>query len=268
MFGAKFRSSSTAARKPVIPEGVTAFAVGDIHGRADLLTALLDEVLGAADSEAERPPILVCLGDYVDRGPSSQGVLEALIELSHSDRLETHFLRGNHDQTLLDFLAEAKVGADWCDFGGRETMASYGVSIPPTRGAAEAWENLRQEFASAIPEEHVEFLRGLELTYELGDYFFAHAGARPGIPLSAQSEQDLLWIRHPFLDDRRPFEKIVVHGHTPAEEAYADNRRIGLDTGAYATGVLSAVRLEGGERRLLQTRRLPDGTIKVELQDI
>ncbi len=147
-------------------------------------------------------------------------------------------------------------------------MASYGVAIPPKLGASEAWESLRQEFASAIPQEHVEFLKGLELTYELGDYFFAHAGARPGVPLSAQTEKDLLWIRQPFLDDRRSFEKIVVHGHTPAEAAYADHRRIGLDTGAYATGVLSAVRLEGEDRRLLQTRRLPGGGIKVETQDL
>jgi serine/threonine protein phosphatase 1 len=156
---------------------------------------------------------------------------------------------------------------DWCDFGGRETMTSYGVAIPSIREQAE-WDGLRQEFTAAIPDEHVEFLKGLELTYELGDYFFVHAGARPGVPLSDQAEQDLLWIRQPFLDDRRAFEKVVVHGHTPADEAYADHRRIGLDTGAYATGVLSAVRLEGEGRRLVQTRRLPDGVIKIESQDI
>jgi serine/threonine protein phosphatase 1 len=267
MFGAKFLKNSAPERRATIPDGLTAFAIGDIHGRADLFSALIEEILVDAACCAERPPILVCLGDYVDRGPSSQVVLGALIELSHSDTLETHFLRGNHDQTLLDFLDEPNVGADWCDFGGRETMASYGVTIPPKRGP-EIWQTLQQEFASAIPADHVAFLKGLELTYELGDYFFAHAGARPGVPLASQTERDLLWIRQPFLDDRRSFEKVVVHGHTPADEAYSDHRRIGLDTGAYATGVLTAVRLEGEARRLLQTRRLPDGEIKVETQHI
>ena len=269
MIGAKAISHLFQAReavRPSIPKGEMVYAIGDIHGRADLLGRLLETVL--EDMGGAPRPKLVCLGDYIDRGPDSRRVLDVLVELGRQSRIETRYLRGNHDQTLLDFLSDPSAGPDWCEFGGRETMASYGVTPPGGRVALKVWDETRSALAATLPPEHLEFLRNLELTFELGDYFFAHAGARPGVPLAQQTEQDLMWIRRPFLQDRRPFEKIVVHGHTPAEEAYADHRRIGLDTGAYATGVLSALRLEGDRRQLVQACGSLRGGIHIERQDI
>jgi serine/threonine protein phosphatase 1 len=259
-----FKSSATAP--PSVPDQTTAYAIGDVHGRVDLLLPLLEEVLARRLSSP--PAVLVCLGDYVDRGPGSRSVLDALLDLKGKPGVKAHFLRGNHDQTLLDFLQDSAVGPDWCEFGGRETLASYGVTPPAGRATPEVWDTTRVALAAALPPEHLAFLRGLELTFEIGDYFFSHAGARPGVPLVAQTEQDLLWIRQPFLQDRRSFEKIVVHGHTPAEEAYADHRRIGLDTGAYATGVLSALRLEGDRRELIQAVGSPGGAVRIQRKEI
>ena len=246
-----------------VPEGVVLYALGDIHGRADLLGPVLEQVLTDSVARDGKRRVLVCLGDYVDRGPHSREVIEALIQLSRFDGLECHFLRGNHDQTMLDFLTDPGAGPDWCEYGGRETMVSYGVQPPRGRPDAQAWEEVSDAFAAAVPPSHVAFLRSLELSYVIGDYFFSHAGARPGVALEDQSDEDLMWIRQPFLNDRKAFDKIVVHGHTPAEEAYADDRRIGLDTGAYATGLLTAARLEGDRRGLLQAKRQTDGGVQV-----
>lgn len=251
------------AAAPSVPGGVVAYAIGDVHGRADLLMPLLERVLDEHRRLDGARMVLVGLGDYVDRGPGSREVLETLIELTHFGPLETHFLKGNHDQAMLDFLGDPERGEAWCEFGGREAMASYGVAAPAGRSAPEAWHDARDALEAAMPPSHVAFLRGLENAFVLGDYFFSHAGARPGVALEDQTETDLLWIRQPFLQDRRAFDKIVVHGHTPAEEAYADHRRIGLDTGAYATGLLTAMRLEGDERRLVQARRTPDGSFQL-----
>lgn len=262
MIPGRFFKSQTVA-SPSVPQGLVAFAIGDVHGRADLLAPLLQEVLTERDGEG-RPPILVFLGDYVDRGPNSRLVVDVLAQLSRLPDVAAHFLRGNHDQALLDFLKDPSAGPDWCDFGGRETLASYGVAPPIDRGTPAAWENLRMALAAALPAEHLNFLRELKMAYELGDYFFAHAGARPGVSLAAQTEQDLLWIRQPFLKDRRAFAKMIVHGHTPTQEAYADHRRICVDTGAYATGVLSAVRLEGLQRELVQVHGSPGRGVRIE----
>jgi len=233
-----------------MPPGLALYAIGDIHGRVDLLEPLLNVVR----SEATRRPrtVVVGLGDYVDRGADSRGVVDALLELAARPRIEARFLRGNHDQLLLDFLDDHSLGPYWRQVGGGETLLSYGVETPATRKHMEEWRAARDAFAANIPERHLGFFQDLSFSFTCGDYFFAHAGAKPGTPLDEQSERDLMWIRKPFLDDERKFDRIVVHGHTPAEEAHADHRRVGLDTGAYMTGVLTACRFEGEERCLIQ----------------
>ena len=236
--------------RPATPKGAALYAIGDIHGRLDLLAPLLQAISDEADRWAKT--IVVGLGDYVDRGSDSRGVVDSLLELSARPGIETRFLRGNHDQILLDFLGDHGLGPYWCRVGGRETLASYGVEAPATRKHMEEWRSARDAFAANMPERHLGFFQDLSFSFTWGGYFFAHAGAQPGTPLEEQSERDLMWIRKPFLDDERRFDRIVVHGHTPAEEAHADHRRVGLDTGAYMTGVLTACRFGGEERRLIQ----------------
>ncbi len=269
--GLRSRSGETKApTRPdaAVPGGVVAYAIGDIHGCANLLAKLIEQI---ANEAAERPGdkvSLVCLGDYVDRGPDSRGVIDMLLKLSASERVDCCFLKGNHDQLLLDFLENPEVGPEWCNFGGRETLACYGAPLPYQRSGPEDWAAIQDRFRELLPTEHLTFLQGLIPSHQLGDYFFAHAGARPGVRLEDQREEDLLWIRQPFLKHPDPFEKIVVHGHTPAPDPHLDGRRIGLDTGAYATGVLSSIRLEKRDRRLVQVRRAVGGELTVSSQEV
>lgn len=229
------------------------WAVGDVHGRSDLLKPLLSLIKRDLKASQAQRKVLVMLGDYVDRGPDSRGVLDQLARLRGQDGLETRYLCGNHEDRMLAFLGDPALGPGWCDFGGREALLSYGVRPPVLRDDPAGWSEASEELGRAMPPAHRRLLETLELATTLGDYFFCHAGARPGVPLAQQSPDDLMWIRQPFLDDPAPFEQVVVHGHTPIDAVHADHRRIGLDTGAYATGVLSALRLEGEERRLAQT---------------
>lgn len=241
------------ARPACTPPGVVVWAVGDVHGRLDLLNPLLDAIeADAAISPAARK-VVVMLGDYVDRGPDSRGVIDRLLRLPHGDGRERRFLRGNHEDRMEAFLSDPELGPGWCDYGGREALRSYGVTPPAMRGDADGWVEAARALNAALGPDHRAFLRDLEYSVEIGDYFFAHAGARPGVALADQSQQDLMWVRNAFLSDPRPFERVVVHGHTPEDVLIADHRRIGVDTGAYATGVLSAVRLEGTTRALIQT---------------
>ena len=234
---------------PAIPTGAVLYAIGDIHGRADLLEPLLAEIRlqGASGGRT----IVVGLGDYVDRGADTKGVVDRLLDLAALPGIEARFLCGNHDQILLDFLEDPERGPYWARVGGKQTLESYGVEAPAGKQGGQ-WRRARDAFAAALPQRQLDFFQGLATSFSFGDYFFAHAGAKPGTALEAQAEQDLLWIRQPFLDHEDAFEQIVVHGHTPAEDAHADHRRIGLDTGAYMSGVLSACRFEGRSRRLIQ----------------
>jgi serine/threonine protein phosphatase 1 len=239
-------------------DGRIIYAVGDIHGRLDLLDRLLRMILDdlAQHGPASRP-MLVFVGDYVDRGPSSRGVIQRLLALRGSDTLETRTLKGNHEQAMLQFLGDASKGPEWVSYGGGATLSSYGVT-PPALDADEAtWESARRDLADAVPEDHLDFLWSLELSVTVGDYLFVHAGVRPGVALADQREHDLLWIREDFLSASAPFDKVVVHGHTPREQAFVGPHRIGLDTGAALTGVLTAVRLGAGEPTLIQTLAPP-----------
>ncbi|MFT3997814.1 MAG: metallophosphoesterase family protein [Asticcacaulis sp.] len=256
----KWISSLTGGR-PQESEAATVidmptYAIGDIHGRYDLFEKMLAALW--ADSQSQGQPCrLVLLGDYVDRGPASAQVIERIDGLLKSPEVravwsEIVVLRGNHEATLLEFLRDSACGPVWMEYGGLATLASYNVRPPATRNDTEGWESARETFNAAFPESHRRLLEASQLCYIAGDYVFVHAGVRPGEPLELQGEETLLWIRGEFLESRRACEKVVVHGHTPEEQAALLPWRIGLDTGAYATGRLSAVRLKGTERQLIQ----------------
>jgi serine/threonine protein phosphatase 1 len=243
---------STAAAKPVarsgaparVPAGRRVYAVGDIHGRADLLIRLLEQLRAdVAGGGFEGRPILIFLGDYIDRGFQSKDVINVLLGDTLSP-FETYFLKGNHEAAMLQFLGDPGIGPRWAEYGGAETLVSYGVQPPRARTNIEEWAQASDELHKALPMEHLHFLQNLDLSVRIGDYVFVHAGVRPGVPLDQQTEQDLLWIREEFLGDRRLLEAVVVHGHTPVPQPYQDGRRIGIDTGAYLSGALTAARFE------------------------
>jgi len=239
-----------------VPQGRRVYAVGDIHGRADLLTKLLDELRSDAKvGEYEGRPILIFLGDYVDRGFQSKDVISILLGNAVSP-FETYFLKGNHEQAMLQFLGDPAIGPRWAEYGGAETLVSYGVQPPRTRTSLDEWAQASADLQEALPSEHLYFLKSLELSVRVGDYVFVHAGVRPGVPLDQQKEHDLLWIREDFLNDRRNLGAVIVHGHTPITRPYRDGRRISLDTGAYLSGKLTAARFEHDAVEFIMTGQL------------
>ena len=245
------RKASPASPVEASTGGALVYAVGDIHGRSDLLDRLMLKIRDDIALEAAgRRPAIIFLGDYIDRGPDPRGVVDRLVALAAEPELDVRLLKGNHEQQLLAFLDDAGLGQAWLAIGGGATLASYGVS-PPTERSPDAWELAREEFAGNV-SDHLAFYRGLELAVECGDYVFVHAGIRPGVPLSGQAERDLLWIRDAFLEAPDPFERVVVHGHTPEVAPYLGRNRIGIDTGAYATSTLTAIRLSGEGRQVIQ----------------
>lgn len=254
MISKLFRSKPkvTAPSAPAVPDGTVVWAVGDIHGRFDLLLPLVEAM--AADLHASRADrkMVIFLGDYIDRGPDSRGVLRLLAGLSRSQGVEWRFLKGNHEQAMLEFLEDPSRGARWCEYGGDRALQSWGLRVPELAHRTEAWARVAADLRHKLTAQELGFLEDLELSVTVGDYFFAHAGARPGLALDRQTSEDLLWIRETFLESRTGFEQVVVHGHTPTKAVHADHRRIGIDTKAYDSGVLTALRLEGQERRLLQ----------------
>jgi serine/threonine protein phosphatase 1 len=195
---------------------------------------------------------VIFLGDYIDRGPESRGVIRYLIQLPTDTSIEWRFLKGNHEEAMLNFLDDPTFGSNWCEYGGDAALASYGLKPPEMRHRIEAWARVSADLNHKVTAKERAFLANLEFSVSIGDYFFAHAGARPGQSLDRQTERDLLWIRNSFLDSEVAFEKIVVHGHTPTSDVYVDHRRIGTDTKAYESGVLSAVRLEGRACTIVQ----------------
>lgn len=196
--------------------------------------------------------MVIFLGDYIDRGPDSRGVIKLLSGLSRAQGVEWRFLKGNHEQAMLEFLDDPSAGARWCEYGGGAALRSYGLRVPDLAHRTEAWARVAADLGHRMAAREKTFLEALELSVTVGDYFFAHAGARPGLALDRQTPEDLLWIRRPFLDSRTEFERVVVHGHTPTAVVHADRRRIGIDTKAYESGVLTALRLEGRANALVQ----------------
>jgi len=229
-----------------VPEGRAVYAIGDIHGCLAPLARLERKILADATARGAKERVIVYLGDYIDRGPDSAAVLDHLIERPLPGFRTVH-LCGNHEDYMLRFLADPSVGSDWHYNGGDATLGSYGLD------PAGEWRRLRAELAQALPLRHRRFLERLRLFHIEGDYLFVHAGIRPGLPLERQSREDLLWIRGSFLNSERRHEKIVVHGHSITREADIRPNRIGIDTGAFLSGRLTCLALEGTERRLLQS---------------
>lgn len=252
---ARLFSREKAREAPPSTGGRLVYAVGDVHGRLDVLGPLLHDIAqDAVAANAGERPLLVFLGDYVDRGADSKGVVDLVLQMKSWAKFEVRALKGNHEEALLQFLGEPTFGQTWLDHGGAATLASYGVQPPAQRTDPEAWVKTRDAFALVLPAEHRTFYETLELMFTVGDYAFVHAGVRPGVPLDRQEERDLLWIRQEFLAERGRFEKVIVHGHTPMEAPQLTPFRLGVDTGAYATGVLTAVRLEGETQRVMQAK--------------
>jgi serine/threonine protein phosphatase 1 len=235
-----------------MPDGMRVYAIGDIHGRHDLLVQLLaqieadDAVRGPAESQ------IIFLGDLVDRGPDSATVIETAKALGDSGR-RVRYLMGNHEEVFVECCRkrDTKTLRFFLKIGGDATLQSY----PITRAEYVELdiEQLAARLETLVPESHLEFLESFEDMIILGDYAFVHAGIRPGRPLSEQKKSDLRWIREEFVGQRGDLEKVIVYGHTIYENVDERGSRIGIDTGAYASGVLTAIGLEGGERWYLQT---------------
>lgn len=237
---------------PSLPQGQLIYAVGDIHGRADLLAALLAKIASdVARREGADRRTLVFLGDYIDRGPDSREVIDLLLT-GLPGGFDAHFLKGNHEAIMLDFLEDPSFLAQWLANGADATLRSYGVDVAGLVRKSATPEAWRRAFLASLPEAHRDFFDTLELAVSFGDYLFVHAGLRPGVPLEAQDPMDLVWIRGPFLKSDEDFGKIVVHGHTPTPAPEIRANRIGIDTGAVFTDRLTALRLENGSRELLQ----------------
>ena len=232
------------------PEGLRLYAIGDVHGRLDLLREMHARV--AAD--LVRRPCgafrVIHLGDYIDRGPDSAGVIEHLIEFTRDG--DAVCLCGNHDLYPTAFLDNPlKAGEQWFAYGGVEALASYGVE-PFAKGLGlRPFKAIRKAFAEALPDAHLAFLRGLPFMERHGDYLFVHAGVRPKVRIEKQKIGDLVMIREPFLSHEGDFGAVVVHGHTTGPKPVIRRNRIGLDTKAHASGVLSCLVLEGAEKGLL-----------------
>jgi serine/threonine protein phosphatase 1 len=239
----KFARPGQNLTQATFPEGALGFAVGDIHGRADLLEKMLDRLEAQAAASPHLKPVVIFLGDYVDRGMHSARVIDLLLS-GRPHGFERHFLRGNHEQAMQAFLRDPDQGRAWLAYGGVETLLSYRVKPVSVEAAAPALEAAAQALEEALPAAHKEFLDALVPAVTIGDYFFVHAGVDPDRGIDEQAEHDLYWIRQRFLTDTRRWDKIVVHGHSPVKEAFRDHRRIAIDTGAYATGRLTAARLE------------------------
>jgi len=240
---------SLFSRAPAPEEFHRIYAVGDVHGRADLLDQLLEKIVRDA-SNAPGSCSLVFVGDYVDRGADSRGVIERLLRPLQG--FETHYLRGNHEQAMLDFLEDPSSYRRWRKFGAGETLESYDVE-PPVENDEAAAAIARDELAERLPETHLRFLHDLGSFVQIGEYHFVHAGVRPGVALEDQSLEDMMWIRDEFLNSEENFGKVIVHGHTPTDRPVCRSNRIGIDTGAFATNCLTAVVLDGVGARFLST---------------
>jgi serine/threonine protein phosphatase 1 len=249
--GAKFIELTAALQNRKgyrVTGGFRIYAIGDVHGRADLLTQVFARI--DADIAARPGPRLlqVLLGDYIDRGPHSREVLDILVSRTRSHQMVC--LKGNHEVFILEFLRNPAILDQWKHFGGLETLMSYGV-VPSINPNERQQRELAAAFAFALPDSHSRFLASLKTWFACGDYFFVHAGVRPCVPLSRQLEKDLLWIREDFLCHENSFGMIVIHGHTPVLEPDIRPNRINIDTGAYATGRLTCLVLEGESVRFI-----------------
>ncbi len=247
MFGLSSRRQS----RPVGASGCRAYVVGDIHGRLDLLEDLLAKIHAELQHRPSDKTLLVFVGDLIDRGPASAQVIERLRTYRRAG-IQPVFILGNHEEVLLRIVeGDTSLVESWLEFGGLQCLQSYGVDF--TRFLGKSADELVEIVRSAVPAIHVEFLESFIDSWRFGDYLFVHAGIRPGIALEEQRQSDLRWIRAPFLRDERDHGFVVVHGHTISEDVEERSNRIGIDTGAYRTGILTALAIDGEDRWLLHT---------------
>ncbi len=234
-----------------LTEHTRIYCIGDIHGRDDLLAELHDKILLDAKAYSGKK-IIIYLGDYIDRGLHSKEVVDLLINYSLKD-FQSIFLRGNHEQILLDFLSlDPSIVLQWFKFGGQATFLSYGVSVSGIP-VGKKIKKLQADFAKRLPDEHLSFFKQSAYYYEHGDYFFVHAGVKPNISLEKQLPADMMWIRDEFLSSTFLFDKMIVHGHSIIDQPEQKYNRIAIDTGAFISGRLTCLVLEGTMRRFLQT---------------
>lgn len=237
---------------PALPPNQMVYAIGDIHGRIDLLARLMKLIETDAAQHPEKKKELIFVGDYIDRGVDTKGVIDYLLTQLPPGMAKV-FLRGNHDDAMLRFLkGELDHTQDWLMLGGTATLVSYGVN-PFRASVMQDLKTLRRAVLDKVPEEHRQFLASTTIDCTRGDYYFVHAGVRPNVPLDKQTERDRMWIRHDFLGSAENFGKVVVHGHSILPEPDIHPNRIGIDTGAYATGILTCLVLHDTTHRFLST---------------
>jgi serine/threonine protein phosphatase 1 len=247
-----FNWSSKNENRPAGARGWRAYVVGDIHGRLDLLESILSKIHHDLERRRRRKTLLVFVGDLIDRGPNSSQVLERL-RTYRREGVRPAFLLGNHEEVLLRILkGDAELISKWRWFGGSETLQSYGVDPASLSGLT--GEPAVAAVRNAIPAAHLEFLESFDDSLRFGDFLFVHAGIRPGIEIEQQRQTDLRWIREPFLFDETDHGFVVVHGHTITPRVDVRSNRIGIDTGAYRTGVLTALAIEDSQTWFLDTR--------------
>ncbi|MEO6433216.1 MAG: metallophosphoesterase family protein [Sphingomicrobium sp.] len=250
-----FKKNRSLNASPQGARGYRAYVVGDVHGRLDLVDRLLATIHAELDAAPRHKAMLVFVGDLIDRGPDSAGVIDRLLTYKRAG-VRLIVLLGNHEEVLLRILeGDSSLIESWLKFGGAECLESYGVD-PVQVAAAEPHQALAM-IARAIPTAHSRFLAECADTFRFGDYLIVHAGIRPGIEIDQQLQSDLRWIRDPFLADRSDHGFVVVHGHTISEEVEERPNRIGIDTGAYASGRLTALAIDGARRWFIDTAALP-----------
>jgi serine/threonine protein phosphatase 1 len=246
-----------------VPDGVRFYAIGDVHGRLDLLRDMHARIEADLRARPVAHRRIIHLGDYIDRGPDSAGVVAHLIEMAQTG--DVACLAGNHDLYLLTFLSKpAEVGEQWLRYGGVEALASWGIDVDAPGFLSRPWRVLRDALAEAMPPAHRRFFETLPFMEEHGDFAFVHAGIRPGVRLNKQRIADLTMIREPFLSHEGPLGHVVVHGHTITAAPVVRHNRVGLDTGAYRSGVLTCLVLEGDAKGFL----LPGGYRPLDLGEI
>jgi serine/threonine protein phosphatase 1 len=244
----KFLRPGPAIPAAAVPPGERVYAIGDIHGRSDLFIPLVAAIEADDGSRDPADTTIVLLGDLVDRGPDSAGVITAARDLAA--RRKVRIIGGNHEEMFLQCFDDLDLLRNFLRYGGRETVLSYPLDIATWNAASH--EEAQELMRAAVPEDDLEFIRSFEDAIVIGDYLFVHAGIAPDIPIEEQSQGDLRWIREPFLSHRGNHGYVVVHGHTIAPEPVIRANRIGIDTGAYVTGRLTALGLEGTDRWLIE----------------
>ena len=245
-----FRKKGKAKRRASVPKGERFYVIGDIHGRCDLFDVLIEAIEQDDRKAGEAESTVVLLGDLVDRGPESARVIETARKWGKRRRVR--YIAGNHEEMFLESFEDKEMLRHFLKHGGRETVLSYGIKRK--RYSELTMKELQVELNDLVPKKHRKFLESMEDMVIAGDYAFVHAGINPKRSLDDQKQSDLRWIRERFLKHRDPFSHVVVHGHTIFEDVECTEHRIGIDTGAFRTGNLTALVLEGDQRRIIQAQ--------------